>query len=367
MSGGGQVRRLDGAAAQRAFARMARPGESPWALFRSPAWFSAVEAWLRAQGREPVYWQVEGAAPTLLPLVEERCRWRGVPYPLWRFATIPDTQFADAPMDAEAAGRLARALNEASGWDVLQLDHLPEGGDLQRHLVPALEGLGLMSVREAGDGNAWVDLSQGWQAYYATRSRRLKKGNNHIRNRLERAFERIEVHRWEGEGDAEVMFQRLVRLSAASWKRETGLTFDRPAPQAFLRALFEHFLPRGELTVWWLALDGEAAAAELQLRHGGHVYALRADYDPRFEAYSPGTYLFWRLLQALLEEGLEGRYWMGPGENPYKTRWLQGREILQRYRFYRRSLRGRFLYTLEGRLKPWLKARMEHSDDGEAR
>jgi len=150
---------------------------------------------------------------------------------------------------------------------------------------------------------------------------------------------------------AAAVSRRLVRLSAASWKRETGLTFDRPAPQAFLRALFEHFLPRGELTVWWLALDGEAAAAELQLRHGGHVYALRADYDPRFEAYSPGTY----------------RYWMGPGENPYKTRWLQGREILQRYRFYRRSLRGRFLYTLEGRLKPWLKARMEHSDDGEAR
>ncbi len=367
MSGAGRLRYLDEAGARRAFAHVDMQGNDPYALFRSPAWFAAVEAWLRAQGREVVYWQAEGASAAVLPLVEERCHWHVLPYSSWCFATVPDTQFADAPLDAEAAVRLAEALMETPGWDVLQLDHLPEAGCLHRHLVPALETLGLVSTREASDGNAWVDLSQGWESYYATRSRRLKKGNNHIRNRLERAFERVEVHRWEGGGDLEAMFQRLVHLSAASWKRETGLTFDRPAPQAFLRALFEHFLPRGELVVWWLALDGEPAAAELQLRRGGHVYALRADYDPRFEPYSPGTYLFWCLLQALLEERLDGRYWMGPGENPYKTRWLQGREILQRYRFYRRSLRGRLLYTMEGRLKPWLKARMRHSDDGETR
>ena len=367
MSGIGPVRRLHGDGARRVLARRQAHGEDPWALFRSPAWYAAVEAWMRAEGREVTYWQVEGASPAVLPLVEEGRRWHGLPYRQWRTATIPDTQFADAPLDADAATHMAKALVETPGWDVLQLDHLPEAGSLHRHLVPALKDLGLAGIQTTGDGNAWVDLSQGWDAYYATRSRRLKKGNNHIRNRLERAFERIEVHRWEGEGDLEAMFQRLVRLSAASWKRETGLTFDRPAPQAFLRALFEHFLPRGELVVWWLALDGEPAAAELQLRRGGHVYALRADYDPRFEPYSPGTYLFWRLLQALLEEGLEGRYWMGPGENPYKTRWLQGREILQRYRFYRRSLRGRLLYTLEGRIKPWLKERMKRNDDGEAR
>ena len=357
-----QVRRLDWTDAQQVFTRTEGQGDDPWALFCSPAWYAAVEAWLRAQGQAVAYWQVEGVSPAVLPMVEEGRRWHGLPYRQWRIATIPDTQFADTPLDREGAERLAKALTETPGWDVLQLDHLPEAGDLHRHLVPALEDLGLASVRTAGDGNAWVDLSQGWEAYYATRSRRLKKGNNHIRNRLERTFDRIEVHRWEGEGDPEAMFQRLVRLSASSWKRETGLTFDRPAPQAFLRTLFEQFLPRGELVVWWLALDGEPAAAELQLRRGGHVYALRADYDPRFESYSPGTYLFWRLLQALLDEGLDGRYWMGPGENPYKTRWLQGREILQRYRFYRPSMRGRLLYTLEGRLRPWLKEKMKRSD-----
>ncbi len=332
--------------------------DDPGALFRSPQWFAAVDAWLERIGPRPEFWGwLDPSGANLLPLVRERAEFHGIPYRRLRLAVIPDTQFGDAPLSTTDLGPLLKALSADGGWDVLELHHVSADGVLARGLIPFLRHSGLALSALPDNGNPWIDLTLGWKAYYASRSRRLKKGNNHIRNRLQRHFQRIEVKRWHGGPGSEAVLALLVAVSSASWKKKTGLTLDNPAPRAWLEALFRQHAPRGELQVWWLELDGRAVATELQLCRAGHVYALRADYDQSFEDHSPGTYLFWRLLEALQEEGENRRYWMGPGHNPYKERWLQGVEPLWRYRFYRRNLRGRLLYALEGRLKPWLRKR----------
>ncbi len=339
-------------------AAVARDDDPAGALFRTPQWFATVDAWLECLGSRPEFWGwLDPNGVNLLPLLRERAEFHGMPYRRLRLAVIPDTQFGDAPLSTTDLGPLLSALSADGGWDVLELHHLSEQGVVAQRLIPLLQDAGLVFTSLPDNGNPWIDLTLGWEAYYATRSRRLKKGNNHIRNRLQRGFERIEVRRWRGGPGGDTVRALLVAVSGASWKKQTGLTLDKPAPRAWLEALFRHHAPRGEVQVWWLELDGRPVATELQLCRGGHVYALRADYDQRFEEYSPGTYLFWRLLEALQEEGESRRYWMGPGHNPYKERWLQGVEPLWRYRFYRRNLRGRLLYAMEGRLKPWLRRR----------
>ncbi len=333
------------------------PRGAPSDLFDSASWHAVMQAWEAASGRTVEFWYSEQPEGRLLiPWVRERVVRRRVPLPCLRLAAIPDSQFADVLWEGRPdPAPVCRALAEDRHWQVLEWSHLPEDARCERHLLPALTACAVHELRLPADGNAWIDLSQGWAAYYATRSRRLKKGNNHIRNRLQRQFREIAVHRWCGGDDEAQVKALLIRLSAASWKRETGLTLDRPAPRAFLDRLFAEFAPRGELMVWWLELDGTPAASELQLLRDGQVYALRADYDERFEAYSPGTYLFWQLLQALCEAPQWRRYWMGPGMNPYKARWQQGQMPLHRYRLYRRSGRGHWLHLLEARLIPWMR------------
>ena len=69
-------------------------------------------------------------------------------------------------------------------------------------------------------------------------------------------------------------------------------------------------------------------AMEYQLVDNGNVHALRSDFDQSCEDLSPGSYLFRHLLESSFGGGLT-RYYMGPGDNPYKLRWTDQGESLQ--------------------------------------
>ncbi len=328
-------------------------------LFLSPQWHLAAWAW-RTEDAE-LYCLVARDGQdivAILPLVRDSESKYGLKLRRLAYLTVPDTQFADmicrrdvAPAAAEA---FAKHLAGRQDWDQLQFSHLDKGAMLQEFLLPALRKQGLLNSEGVADSNAWLGLSSGWEAYYATRSRRLKKGNNHAGNRLKKQFSDIQLERVRVE-EAEVAacLDKLVRVSAASWKQSTGLTLDNTGPQAFIRRLTEELAGRGQVVIWYLILDGQAVASEYQLHHEGQIYALRADYDTAFEAWSPGTYLFWQILMQVCEEGGE-RYWMGPGDNPYKARWLESREPLQRFTIYGYTTRGRILGLLDRQVKPLL-------------
>jgi CelD/BcsL family acetyltransferase involved in cellulose biosynthesis len=340
-------------------------------VFARHEWFDAAWQWCCRNGQPRVLCVHRGGALIgLLPLLATRETKYGLPLNVLRFLSVPDAQSCDilvgaADVDA-VADALSRHLRTNVRWDVLEIDKLESDARVVGALGPQLRRQRLAAAVAQSSDNPRIALTGTWKDYYATRTRRLKKGNNHLENRLRRDHT-LEL-RWI-RGDTAAASQVLgpvVEVSSRSWKKSTGLTLDEPGPNAFITRLTEHAVANGWLSVWQLLLDGRSVAAEYQLVYEGHVYALRSDYDTEFEALSPGTYLNWKLLEQLFNQGLAD-YNMGPGDNPYKQRWAESGVPLMRMTVYNRTIKGWLLRCIMERVRPALGKRAGASAKQERR
>ncbi|NDP41167.1 MAG: GNAT family N-acetyltransferase [Aromatoleum sp.] len=278
------------------------------------------------------------------------------------FLAVPDTQIcdliaADEHVDAVAAAfadELSRCIPE---WDVLRLRYLPATSTAATAFAAALAARGFPYRANQATINPVVALDDSWDAYYATRSRRLKKSSNLIANRLAKAGEIVIEWLEPGYGtnvEVDRAIDVITGISASSWKKETGNSLENPGPQAFIRRLSRHARERGWLSIWTLRVDGRPLAMEYQLIVDGNVHALRSDFNAVCAQISPGSHLSRHLLQQLFGRGLN-RYFMGPGNNAYKYRWTERAEPVWEMFVYSRSLRGRMLALWELTLRPFAR------------
>jgi len=359
--------RIDTVATEREFAAL----ETAWtaaadsALNRSPFlsfdWFAAAWAWRRLDSTLALH-VIRKREHTigLLPLIRNHERRNGVRR--LELLTVPDTQITDvvaAKQDiTDVCEAVARHLAARKDWDVLWLDYLAPDGAVIQELLPALRRHGIRV--ETGDcrNNPCISLNGRWSDYYLGRSRRLKKANNLAANRLTKAGDiSIEWLRPNTHGDAQIeaALEAVIDISSRSWKQTTTNSLDHPGPQAFIRALSSAGARRGWLSIWMLRLDGEPIAMEYQLIDDGQIYALRADFDQRYDNLSPGSHLFRQLIEALFDRGYK-RYNLGPGENPYKRRWTDVSTPLHQAVAYNTTLRGSYTWLWQARIKPALRS-----------
>ena len=334
---------------------------APSSLFHRHEWYAAAWAWRRLDSALSVLIaEREGRIAGVLPLI--RSSDGRVPGRELELLTVPDTQLSDlivAPPDAEpVAEAFAQELAHLRDWDALRLDYLPAHGAGMRCLVPALSRRGLRVGDHDRGGNPYVALEGGWDGYYNSRSRSLKKAVNLAANRLQKAGEvRIEwltsencdTSRFESGLDA------AIDISRRSWKRDTGNSLDRPGPQAFIRALSQAAYRCGWASIWLVHVNGQPLAMEYELIHDGDVHALRADFDADCTDISPGSHLFRHLLERMFGRGWH-RYYLGPGDNPYKRRWTVEEEPLKCTIVYNRTWRGSLAWLRDEWAKPRARA-----------
>jgi len=329
-------------------------------LFLSHGWLDAAWQWRTLSASLFVLCcERDGELVGALPLVRDQAIAGGEPGRTLEFLAVPDTQCCDVLATAGDAALVANTfadelLRRQADWDVLRLRYLPAGAIGVTIFAAALAERGLRSDLRLAAGNPFIALDAPWNAYYASRSRRLKKATNLAANRLAKAGA-VEV-RWlaPGTGDrAEVdrVLDDITRISAHSWKSGTGNSLDRPGPQAFIRRLSYHAHDLGWLSIWRLLLDDKPIAMEYQLVGDANVYALRSDFDGNYESLSPGSHLNRCMLESLFQRGLRS-YLMGPGDNVYKYRWADETQPVHAMTVYARSLKGRALAAWELALKP---------------
>lgn len=333
-------------------------------VFYMHEWFAAAWAWRKQTARLFVLCAYRGSKLCgVLPLIVEPANEGPLRIQRLELLTVPDTQVCDliaAPEDAtEVAASLAAELAKRSNqWDVMQLHYLSEGTLAGGALLHALAACGFHHETRDTGRNLLIPLDATWTEYYSTRGRSLKKANNLAANRLKKAGEiRVEwIEPGLGDGTAvEQALTTVIDVSRRSWKQETGRSLDRLGPQAFIRTLTQLAHARGWLSVWLIYINDQALAMEYQLVYEGKVHALRADFDAGCVEISPGSYLFRHLLETMCGRGLK-RYYMGPGENAYKTRWSEDGDSMHSVYVYGKSLRGRMVWLNEAVLKPRARA-----------
>jgi CelD/BcsL family acetyltransferase involved in cellulose biosynthesis len=326
--------------------------------FLTHEWFDAAWQWRRQTARLNLLCFFAGQRlAAILPLVLQESRLRGVRVRELGFLTVPDTQTCDVivaePDRAAAVSAFAAELAlGGADWDVMRLKYLPRASVAAAMLRPALARCGFASRTAVAPGNPFIALDSTWEAYYATRSRRLKKANNLAANRLQKGGEiRIDWLAPDGGSAFETFVDRAIAVSGRSWKTRTANSLDNPGPQRFIRRLSASAGLCGWLSIWILSVNDRPVAMEYQLLKGGNVYALRSDFDAEFEPMSPGTHLSRYLLSQLFGRGLS-RYYMGPGGNAYKLRWTDQVEPVDELTIYGRTLAGRCLGAWEIRVRP---------------
>ena len=327
-------------------------------VFARHEWFDASWRWCGLNGTPLIICvHRDESLIGVLPLLQSTEKQFGMALQKLEYLSVPDCQASDlicAKTDEqEVSGAIASQLASSDvPWDVMEIDKLSDDSVVARSLRQRLAEHGLRSDWREESGNPGISLQCTWDEFYSRRSRRLKKGNNNIANRLRRDGGECSIERFSGDtADFNSAMRSVIELSAKSWKRDTGLTFDNPGPRAFIERLTEHAKDLGWLSIWQLEIEGKPVATEYQIVYEGRIHALRSDYDPEYESLSPGTYLNWKMLERLFSED-EKFYSMGPGDNPYKLRWAEEIEPQSRLVVRNATMKGGYLTFLNDYVRP---------------
>lgn len=336
-------------------------------VFLRHEWFDAAWQWARADSQLYIIViqqgdSLIGAAPLIARRNSEASGLRTL-----TFLAIPDTQVCDIVADPDLRAQVLQLVLDELGrrddWDLVELSHLAP--TTAQDIASLAKAAGRPAVVLDQGSNPGVHLRGTWNEYYGRRSRRLKKGNNLVANKLKKGghqfrLDHLTKERLQQSADTAQWLDDIVAISAHSWKRHTGLSLDFPGPNAFIRRLSELALAQGWLSVWRFEIDGRALAMEYQLIYDGSIHALRSDFDDSAADLSPGTYLNWKMLEQLFETD-NTRYLMGPGDNAYKLRWAEEFDPVKRVMIYADTSRGRWRALLDLRLRPcarWIRDRL---------
>lgn len=333
-------------------------------VFFQHEWFDAAWAWRKQDSSLFVLSAWDGDELVgILPLVSVRERGRFPAIRSLEFLAVPDTQLCDliaAPGDRKrvADAFCAELHKKRSEWDRMVLKYLDATAAALSEIKPSLAARHYACDVKTQGRNLFVTLESSWDSYYGTRSRSLKKANNLAANRLKKVGEiTVEWVTSENSGEPAIpgALERSIDISRRSWKQETGNSLDQPGPRGFINTLTAHAARRGWLSVWLLSIGGKPLAMEYQLLDAGNVYALRADFDAECGEISPGSHLMRTLLESLFGRNLR-RYYMGPGENAYKTRWTEEGDTLHQMTVHGRTWRGRLIRLFDDVLKPFARS-----------
>jgi CelD/BcsL family acetyltransferase involved in cellulose biosynthesis len=277
-----------------------------------------------------------------------------------KFLTVPDTQFCDIIADPQYIDSFIYAVmewlvNKKMSWSFMDLTHIPETlSNCSSFYHKVMQSFS--SRLQSFDVNLYINMAGTWAEFYAGKSRRLKKGNNLVANKIKKDGS-YEI-KWYGQNnesfDIENLIQTIVHISSKCWKAETGLSLDNFAPNQFISNLTKMAAENGWLSVWILFLDSKPVAMEYQLIYKTNAYALRSDFSEDYSHLSPGTFLNWKLLETMFDTDLQA-YYMGPGKNEYKKRWNNNEERLSRLKIYNNNFAGKIQFFIEYRLKPAIK------------
>ena len=295
----------------------------------------------------------------ILPLtvIEEKTgigNMRVLGYPLhawgWFYGPIGPNPTATLTLAMKHIAKLPR------DWDMCDLrwvdnDRLDHG---RTH--GAMERAGLIATKQVWQPTAIVNLTSGWDAYFASRTskqrgnvRRYEKrvaklGNvEHIRHRPLGAAHGDDDPRWD-------LYDECLEVAHRSWQANTakGTTICHDSVRDFLRDSYELATKHGMADLNLLRVDGRPIAFSYNYVHDGYVTGIRFGFDAEFAEAGPGNVMYHRMLRDSFDRG-DKVFDLGVGSLETKRIWQTAVVNSYRYTHYPKGCaRSQIL-----RLKHW--------------
>jgi CelD/BcsL family acetyltransferase involved in cellulose biosynthesis len=251
-----------------------------------------------------------------------------------------ESAFADATLDA--------LLEDRKSWDVLQHYYSYSFLPGQRLFSPAALKRAGLSSREIVWPDYTIGFSTSFEEYFSRiLSTNTKKGFKRRRNRLlDLGTNRVTVHRGQ---DAMALWSDFLTIEDGGWKGTRGSSIRRldDTYRRYYKGFLDLISERGELTLYFLELDGVRIAGEMGYTEGDVFHWFKSGYDERYSDYAPSTVLMVGVIEDLMRNRPDlKRLHLFPGNFGYKHRYVNEQSLCTDTIIYNRTARGKIAELL---------------------
>jgi len=263
----------------------------------------------------------EGRLEAVLPLVERRTRYYGLPVRELASAANAHSCRSDliAREPALAGPAVFEHLARDPSWDLIRLIDIPEGGAAFTLLEAARAAQFPTGVWESLR-SPYVPLLANFEQLQQTLQSKFKANVRRRRRKLEERGT-VTVERFSGGLDLESRLEEGFRLEQSGWKGERGTAMAQDdATRGFYRELAQVAEAQQWLTLFFMRVDGRPVAFHYGLTHGGRYFLLKPGYDESLRECSPGQLLVDEVLRDCSARGLSEFDFLGP-DMVWKRDW----------------------------------------------
>lgn len=331
------------------------PNDEP---FYHPEWIGAhIRAFIPRAKVLVLVVRMDGRLRLLLPFVEERGSFDGVPVRMFRTPVNSHPGRFDivrSPGPESDAAILAawEHLSKLPGWDVLQFAEIPEGG--------VLEALAL-TAQASGFRTAKIPMSPSPIVPVPTDPELLKQmpRSSSMRSKLRQVRRELSgqgpLHLYRVETADRDALRRFYELESSGWKGEekSAIACDAKTQQ-FYDEVAKSAARFGYFCLYMLELNGRLLAAHFGLSSRGTYYSPKIAYDESFKQWAPGHLIVSEILQDCCARGIKTYDITGPNDE-WKMKWTtEARPKFTQFIFHKGVL-GSLAYMLRFRIRPVLK------------
>lgn len=324
--------------------------------FFRPEWISAYVRHIEPEADIVLVtaWR-DGQLRAVLPLIEERTRFFGVPLRRWRAPTdrnSPDrSDLVHGLGDRDAVVAVIwQRLQATPGWDLIDFADVPEHGAF-RDLLRVAAASGYLTAERLSRETPYVPLA-GFPALDAALVHTNAKFRANVRRRL-RNLEKVAPVRLARYDTAEPeLLARFFAMEAAGWKGQEGTAIAcHPARQAYYTTLASEAARYGYFTLYALMCGDEPIAMHFGLTHNGRYLVPKLAYDERWHSFAPGHLLVSLILHDCFTRGLREFDFLGSAM-PWKMEWAPAIRTFYHGFLFSPTLAGRAGHIVRFQLLP---------------
>ncbi len=185
-----------------------------------------------------------------------------------------------------------------------------------------------------------ISCDTSWVDFYSSISSRRRYDHRRARRRAEKAGElRFEICHPTRENYSQLMDQAF-RIEGAGWKKRHGsaLLSDQGLRQFYLEYC-GYAAEKNMLRLFFLYIDGQAAAMQICLDYAHRLWVLKIGYDEEWSSCSPGVLLMNSVIEHAFKKEKDYFEFLGSSESWLEV-WANGRRDYLTLAYYPFSLPG---------------------------